>query len=88
MDQPVPENGVEERESTVRIEVVVHIAPSTQNPIELGYGTQSQVDGIHNLIRASFETLSPTKVLTFVDGSGRTWHFNINHVTCVEVRTR
>lgn len=89
MDQPILEKGVEEEEETpTGIEVVVHLSSNTQRSIQLGLATKDQMQGIHSLIRATFETLAPTKCLTFVDGTGRTWHFNTNHVTCVEVRTQ
>lgn len=88
MDQPVLEKAVKEEETTKGIEVVVHLSSNTQRAILLGLGTPDQIQGIHNLIRAAFETLTPSKALTFVEAEGRTWHFNTNHVTCVEVRTR
>ena len=88
MDQPVLDKAVEEEEVTTTIEVVVHLSSNTQRAILLGLVTSEQIQGIHNLIRATFETLAPSKALTLVEDGGRTWHFNTNHVTCVEVRTR
>lgn len=89
MDQPILEkDGTPlEEESPPQVEVVVHIT-GREYPIRLGFCNQEQLNGIHNLIRASFDTLAPTRGLTFVDQSGVTRHFNTNHVTCVEVRTR
>lgn len=88
MDQPILDKATEEERSTTGIEVVVHLSSNTQRAILLGQATSEQIQGIHNLIRAAFETLTPSKALTFVEAEGRTWHFNTNHVVCVEVRTR
>jgi hypothetical protein len=88
VDQPILEKEEPEVETPVRIEVVVHSPSGTQFPIQLGYVTREQLEGIHSLIRMSFDTLASTRCLTFVDESGRTRHFNVNQITCVEVRTR
>ena len=88
MDQPILDKAAEEEEATSTIEVTVHLSSNTQRLIQLGLATSKQTEAIHTLIRAAFETLSPSKALTFVGAEGQTWHFNTNHVTCVEVRTR
>jgi hypothetical protein len=77
-----------EGEAPLTVEVVVYTSSRETYTIPLGLADQEQVKGIHSLIRASFDTLAPTRGLTFVDQSGCTRHFNTNHVTCVEVRTR
>lgn len=89
MDQPIleKEEAALEEETPVRVEVVVH-ASGREYSIQLGYCSGDQLNGIHNLIRASFDTLAPTRGLTFVDQSGVTRHFNTNHIVCVDIRIR
>lgn len=77
-----------EEETPLRVSVSVYSDTHHQFPIELGYCTQAQIESIHILIRASFETLTSTRALTFVDQAGTTRHFNTEHVCCVEVRVR
>lgn len=88
MDEPSLVKEEAKEETQVRVEVVVFTASGTQFPIHLGLVKQDQLQAVHNLIRASFETLAPTRGLTFVDEVGCTRHFNTNQITCVEVRIR
>ena len=89
MDQPILEKeDIGSAELTrVRVQVIIH-TDTRQFPIELGHCTQEQLESVHTLIRASFETLAPTRGLTFVDSGGRTFHFNTSHVACVEINLR
>ena len=84
MDEPAPEQVEEE----VKYEVIVVVCTLSRDEykVPLGSATQQQVQTIHDLIRASFDTLSPTKALTFADQNGVTRHFNTSNVTCVEVK--
>jgi hypothetical protein len=89
VDQPsLVKDEMKEEEAPVRLEVVVYNSSGTQAPMQMGYVTQEQILGVNNMIRTAFETLAPTKCLTIVDEVGCTRHFNINHVTYVEVRIR
>jgi len=90
VDESAPETEADpfEKDTSSLVEVLVYTSSREMYSISLGLADPEQVQGIHTLIRASFDTLSPTRGLTFVDQSGCTRHFNTNHVTCVEVKIR
>ena len=77
-----------EEETPQRVSISVYSDTHHTFPIELGFCTKAQVESIHVLVRSAFETLSPSRGLTFVDQAGTTRHFNTDHVCCVEVRVR
>jgi hypothetical protein len=88
VDQPILEKDLEKEEpKSVYVEVIIH-TDYRQFPIELGNCTPEQLESVHTLIRAAFETLAPTRGLTFVDKKSRTFHFNTSHVACVEINFR
>jgi hypothetical protein len=77
------------KESTpTYVEVQVYTITHNTFQIRLGMVEPEQLTTLHQTIRASFETLTPTRGLTFVDQSGLTRHFNTAHITCIEVNIR
>jgi hypothetical protein len=77
-----------EESTPVEVEIQVYTVTHSTFQIRLGNVDPKQLDTLHQTIRVSFETLCPTRGLTFVDQSGVTRHFNTAHITCIEVYLR
>jgi hypothetical protein len=77
-----------EESTAVEVDVEVYTDNHNTFQVRLGNVDRGQLKTLHETIRMSFETLSPTRGLTFVDQSGVTRHFNTAHITCIQVNIR
>jgi hypothetical protein len=90
VDEVALKKDAQQSEKEITRMVSVSIVSDSHHtfPIEIGSCSKEQIENIHLLVRQAFETLAPMRVLTFVDQSGDTRHFNTAHITCIEVRVR
>lgn len=85
----IPQDSKEEDAPTdLDVEIIVYTSSHNQFAIKIGLVKREQLEGLHQTIRATFETLAPTRGLTFVDQLAVTRHFNTAHITCIEVNIR
>jgi hypothetical protein len=90
VDDVAPDNKPQLTKESTAIEVEVQVYTITHNVFQIRLGSidSEQLTTLHQTIRASFETLTPTRGLTFVDQAGVTRHFNTAHITCIQVNIR
>jgi hypothetical protein len=71
-----------------KVHVFMRVRLSSRDEINLGMGdlTKEQVERVNNIVASALQTVNSSRDFNITDEKGVSYHFNIDHITCIEVK--
>ena len=66
----------------------VHTVSREEFKLTLGDLTRDEITSVNNTVQNGLLAMQPSKDFTIVDDKGVAYHFNCDHIVCVEVHVQ